>query len=132
MLILKYTDWTAEQGFHATRELLSLKRSPTAIIVTGDTCALGVFDEIDNEGLKVPEDIAVVSFDDMVFAPFLKVPLTTIRQPMKQLGNTAVELLFKKLASKFSASRKIILDTELIIRESCGFKKSQEENFKVK
>lgn len=121
-LFLKYTDWTVEGGFQATKEIFSLARKPTAVFVTGDTCAIGVFEALYGEGYSIPDDVSVVGFDDMKFSPFLKVPLTTVRQPISQLGNCAVGLLFEKINSENrSESKKIILDTELVIRESCGF-----------
>ena len=103
--------------------ILSLKITPDAIFVTGDTCAIGVFKALSDEGLKIPDNIAIVGFDDMKFSPFLKVPLTTVRQPMKEMGEKAVELIIKELRSKNHIEpQMIILKTELIIRESCGYK----------
>jgi LacI family transcriptional regulator len=123
-LLLKYTDWTVEGGYRATEELLSLNKRPTAIFVTGDTCAIGVFEALYSEGLKIPEDVAIVGFDDMKFSPFLKVSLTTVRQPLREMGESAVSLLFDEMLSNRQRARKeIILKTEMIIRESCGYKK---------
>jgi len=120
---IKHTDWSVEGGFQATKEILSLKITPDAIFVTGDTCAIGVFKALSDEGLKIPDNIAIVGFDDMKFSPFLKVPLTTVRQPMKEMGEKAVELIIKELRSKNHIEpQMIILKTELIIRESCGYK----------
>jgi DNA-binding LacI/PurR family transcriptional regulator len=122
-LYIKYTDWTVEGGFRATKELICLKDTPTAIFVTGDTCAIGVFEALFKSGLHVPGDIAVIGFDDMKFSSFLKVPLTTVRQPMRDMGTEAVLLLLKQIAAGEGAGRKeTILDTEIVIRESCGSK----------
>lgn len=123
-ILLRESDWTVEGGFYATKELLSLRASPTAIFAMSDTCAIGVFDALTRERLKIPEDIAVVGFDDIRFAPYLKVPLTTVRQPIEDLGKISAKLLLEKLSSKKkSSSQKVVLDTKLIVRESCGFKK---------
>jgi LacI family transcriptional regulator len=123
-LLVKHTDWAVEGGYQATRELLSLRDRPTAIFVTGDTCAIGVFKALDNEELSVPDDVAIVSFDDMKFAPFLKVPLTSVKQPLKELGQSAVKLLFERLgADGYKGYKKVILKTELLIRESCGYRR---------
>lgn len=121
-MFIKYTDWSLQQGFQTTKELLSLKIRPSAVVVMGDTCALGVINAVKDEGLKIPEDMALISFDDLIFASFLEVPLTTVRQPVEQLGRACVELFFEQVQSKEKPrSRKIVLDTELIIRKSCGF-----------
>jgi LacI family transcriptional regulator len=123
-VLLRGSNWTVGGGFYATKELLSLKASPTAIFTTSDICAIGVFDALGKEGLKVPEDIAVVGFDDIKFAPYMRVPLTTVRQPVKEMGEISAKLLLEELSSKKkSSSRKVILNTKLIVRESCGFKK---------
>jgi LacI family transcriptional regulator len=120
-LLLKNTDWTVEGGYRGAKELLSLKNRPTAIFVTGDTCAIGVFDALREEGLSVPGDVALVGFDDLIFASFLRVPLTTVRQPLEQMGTLAVRLLFERLESSEPKSpERVILPTELVIRESCG------------
>jgi DNA-binding LacI/PurR family transcriptional regulator len=122
-LFLRHTDWTVDGGFDAANQLLCLKAVPTALFVTGDTCALGALKAVYGEGLRVPEDIAIVGFDDMMFSAFLKVPMTTVRQPMKALGEQAVKLLFEKIRSNNAASsRRVILQTRLIVRESCGFR----------
>ncbi|MFW6137989.1 MAG: LacI family DNA-binding transcriptional regulator [Spirochaetota bacterium] len=130
---LKKTDWTVEGGYDAASKLLQLKNTPTAIFVTGDTCAIGVFEALHIRGLKVPQDIAVVGFDDMKFSPFLRVPLTTVKQPLDQMGNRSVDILFGKIDSKYHYKpQRVILDTEFIIRESCGFNmQSKKRGFKV-
>jgi LacI family transcriptional regulator len=114
------TDWTVSGGFSAARTLLDLPEPPSAIFTTGDTCAIGVFEALSAEQVKVPEEMALVGFDDMKFAPFLRVPLTSVRQPLEKMGNTAVELLLDKLGDGNKSVQKIF-DTELIIRESCGY-----------
>jgi LacI family transcriptional regulator len=120
---LKYTDWTVEGGFQAMEEILTLKTNPTAVFVTGDTCAIGVFEALYKEGFKVPDDVAIVGFDDMKFSPFLKVSLTTVRQPLNEMGKNVVALLFEILRSNMRIkSREIVLKTELIIRDSCGYR----------
>lgn len=127
-VLLRKSDWTIEKGFFATKELLSLKATPTAIFTTSDICAIGVFDALAREGLKIPEDIAVVGFDDIKFAPYLKVPLTTVRQPIEDLGKISAKWLLEKLSSKKkSSSQKVVLNTKLIVRESSGFKKQHLE-----
>jgi len=74
--LVRYHDWTAEGGFYATKEPLSLKASPTAIFTMSDVFAIGVLDALTKEGLKIPEGVAVVGFDDIKLAQYLKVSLT--------------------------------------------------------
>jgi LacI family transcriptional regulator len=126
--LIRHCDLTVEGGFSATEELLSQRNMPTAIFVMGDTCAIGVFNALAQENLRIPEDISIVGFDDMKFSSFLMVPLTTVSQPMEDLGKTAVQLLFDELKSNGKhVPRNIILNTKLIIRKSCGYEKMQQK-----
>ena len=122
-LIIKESDLSVEGGYRAAREMIALKEMPTALFVMGDTCAIGVYKALEEENLAIPGAVAVIGFDDMPFAPFLKVPLTTVKQPIREFGRISVELLFDTIRSKnHNQKEKVILSSELIIRESCGFK----------
>jgi LacI family transcriptional regulator len=122
-LIVKESDLTVEGGYGAAREMIALKDTPTALFVMGDTCAIGVYKALDEMRMVIPDDIAIIGFDDMPFSPYLTVPLTTVRQPIRELGRASVELLFETIRSKNrNQKRKVILSSELIVRDSCGFK----------
>jgi LacI family transcriptional regulator len=115
------TDLTVQGGYDATMLLLSLESVPTAVFTSGDTCAIGVYEALAEKSILVPEEMAIVGFDDMKFAPFLRVPLTSVHQPLEHMGQTAVELLLKTLREGAVQPQRIIMDAPLIVRESCGY-----------
>ncbi len=104
------------------REILTGPRPelPDAIICGNDQTAIGAMRELQAAGIRVPADIAVVGFDDMRLSALLAPPLTTIRQPMRLLGERACSRLLQRIADPALPPRAELLPTELIIRESCG------------
>jgi len=111
-------DFTKEGGYQAMQQLLP--QQPDAVFIASDTMALGAMDAIYEAGLHVPEDIAIVGFDDLPPAAQATPPLTTIRQPVAQFGGKAVELLLDIIEKGPHPPRRILMDTELVVRESCG------------
>jgi LacI family transcriptional regulator len=111
-------DFTQASGYAAAKRLLSAK--PTAIFVSSDTMAEGAVHALQDAGMRVPDDIAVVGYDDMPHAERVMPPLTTIRQPARQMGMLAVETLIDIIKNPGSHKRHIVLPVELVIRESCG------------
>jgi DNA-binding LacI/PurR family transcriptional regulator len=106
-----------EGGMHAMDQLLALPGPPTAVFCYNDMTALGVLTSIRQHGLRVPDDISVVGFDDIVVASYTQPPLTTVRQPKQLIGRIATETLLNLLAgSQTETSRKF--QGELIVRES--------------
>jgi len=106
-------------GYHTAKSLLSLKNRPTAIFAYNDLVAVGVFKASRELGLRIPDDIAVVGFDDIELAEFLSVPLTTVRQPMYELGKKSAKLLFDRITQKENVSPiEITLKTSLVVRKS--------------
>jgi LacI family transcriptional regulator len=93
---------------------------PEAIACANDQSALGVVHALTQHGLDVPGDIAVTGFDDIPVARHLRPLLTTVRQPIQQLGATAFESLYAMVCHGEAAGRNIMLPTTLIPRESCG------------
>lgn len=112
----------ALSGQLAVRQLLAGERRdlPDAIICANDQTAIGAMRELQAAGLAVPADVAVVGFDDMHLGALLAPPLTTVRQPMRQLGERACSLLLQRVADPALPPRAERLPTELIVRESCG------------
>lgn len=102
--------------------LLKQKRRPRALFVYGDMAALSVIRSAKDLGLRVPEDLAVVGFDDIPFARFMDPPLTTVRQPIYEMGREAATILLELISSNKQKTTKKILPTKLIIRKSCGAK----------
>ena len=108
-----------EEAMKAMDTLLSLPQPPTAVCCYNDMSALGAMRSIRLRGLRVPEDISVVGFDDLFLASYTQPPLTTVRQPMRRMGQLAMESLFKLMSGTESEIR-IRVDAELIVRESTG------------
>jgi LacI family transcriptional regulator len=104
-------------AYHATKALLDGRCD--AIFAANDSMAIGAMNAIQANGLRIPEDIAVVGFDDMPRASLLKPALTTIRQPLNQFGEIATEFLLA-LIQRQPHAQQALLPTELIIRESSG------------
>jgi LacI family transcriptional regulator len=111
-------DFTQTGGYQTMQRLLP--RKPDAVFVASDTMALGALQAIRGAGLTVPDDIALVSFDDLPQSTMVDPPLTTVRQPIQQAGVLAVKTLIDILQNGFDLPRRLILPTELVIRDSCG------------
>ncbi len=110
----------SEQGGRAAMQRL-LPHRPTAVFAASDMMAVGALKTLRDAGLRVPDDIALVSFDDIPLASMVDPPLTTVRQPIEQLGSTAAELLISLLENPQEETvHRIVLPTELVIRASCG------------
>lgn len=110
-----------ESGRAAMEKLLALRHPPTAVFAAGDVIALGAVHAIRAAGLRIPEDIALVGFDDLFFASYITPPLTTIHVPAYGLGWTAAVVLIALLEGDTDVPS-VMLDTELVIRDSCGAK----------
>jgi GntR family transcriptional regulator of arabinose operon len=100
--------------------MLGVKEKPTAIFCINDFIAIGVMRHCLEKGLRIPEDMAVVGFDDSPFAPFTQVPLTTVAQSGFEIGRKAAEVLFGLLSSPQTAARTVCVPTRLVIRKSSG------------
>ena len=111
-------------GYKAMTNLLELKEDrPTAVFVSSDIQATGAIKAIREYGLKIPNDITIVGFDDIELSEYLG--LTTVHQPMYEMGKLAVDRLMDKIAGKDSDNFKTVFPTKLVIRETCGaYKKS--------
>lgn len=110
-------DGKMEAAMHAMDGLLALKNPLTAACCYNDMTALGVMRSIRIHGLRVPEDISVAGFDDLFVAAYTDPPLTTVRQPMRRMGQLAMENLIKLMSGQESVVR-IKIKAELIVRES--------------
>lgn len=101
-------------------DVLSLEEPPTAIFASNTLVLHGVLEASRSLGLCVPEDLALTGFEDFKWAGLVKPGLTVIRQPGEEMGRRAAQLLFERLRGRQGPPQSIVLDTELIIRESCG------------
>jgi len=105
----------------ATDELLEMQDPPTAFLAGNGLITAGVLRTLDRAGLRVPGDVAVVGFDDFDLMSALSPRLTAVRQPTRELGRRAAELLFDRLEGRDSSPpRHLVLPTELVVRGSCG------------
>ncbi|MFA5873447.1 MAG: LacI family DNA-binding transcriptional regulator [Anaerolineales bacterium] len=118
-------DWTEAGGYAAMRRLIPNK--PDAVFAANDVMAAGALSALREAQLRVPEDVAVVGFDDTPNASRTQPPLTTMRQPIQSMGTLAVETLIDIINHPGSETRQIIVATELVIRSSCGTLKSISE-----
>lgn len=110
---------TEKMGYEGMNRLLSLPNRPTAVFARNDFTAIGAMTAIKKAGLKIPEDIAIVGFDDIPLALHTSPTLTTVRQPMRLQGRLAADLLLQRIESEEPRERaEHILNCELIIRES--------------
>jgi LacI family transcriptional regulator len=116
--LIVHGDFTESSSYRAMQRLLQYE--PDAVFVASDSMALGALRALREAGKCVPDDVAVVGFDDMPQAATAEPPLTTIRQPIQQTGVLAVETLIDILENGADPPRRIILPTELVIRASCG------------
>lgn len=108
-----------EDGVEATRKLLSVKSRPTAVFcAAGDVVAAGVISELRRNGFAIPDDVAVVGFDDLPIAQVTHPPLTTVRQPYFEMGAESVQILFRRLEGDRRAIERKELPTQLVVRQS--------------
>lgn len=106
-------------GFKSAQQLLSLDKRPTAIFASNDLSAFGVMDAIRDKGLSIPEDISIIGFDDIPQASVTYPKLTTVKQPLAQMGREAVKLLLEQIEQPEKPVRRVTLATALIKRDSC-------------
>ena len=111
-------DFTESGGYYAMQRLLPAR--PDAVFVASDLMAIGAMRAVREVGLRIPDDIAFVGFDDLPVATFSDVHLTTVRQPVVQFGAKAVEVLIDLIENGIDPPRHILMETELVVRGSCG------------
>ncbi len=109
----------SEEGSQAVMQRL-LATGPTAVFAASDPTAIGVMKALKAAGRRIPDDVAVVGFDDLPIASIVEPALTTVRQPIEQLGATATDLLLKLIEGEVQEPQHVILPTQLVIRASCG------------
>jgi LacI family transcriptional regulator len=116
-------DLTAESGYNIASELLARENPPTAIFCINDYTAYGVIDYCFKHNIKIPGDISIAGFDDVSFSSLDFISLTTVRQPINDIGRIAAQILFDKI--KFGKKDKVhrILEPEIVVRKSTGYPK---------
>ena len=116
--LIAYGDFQRDTAYHAIKPLLS--KNLDAIFASSDMMAQGVYTALQEAGLRIPDDVAVVGFDDLPTASLLRPALTTIRQPIREKGSVATGLLLDTIEGKLTEARHVVLPTTLIVRESSG------------
>ncbi|WP_161882138.1 LacI family DNA-binding transcriptional regulator [Deinococcus alpinitundrae] len=114
------SDFSQRSGFQAARELLALAERPTAIFALNDVSAFGAIEAIKDAGLRVPEDISVIGFDNIPQASQVFPALTTIEQPLLEMGAAGTRQLLNLIQGVGAVTDRLIVPTELIIRASTG------------
>lgn len=117
--LIRFGDSKKESGSQIAKELLKMRNPPTAIFAGNNLITLGTLETIHLLGLAIPKDIAIIGFDDMPWAISLNPPLTAVRQPGYEIGKQAAGLLYQRILDPEKLAAKTILNTELIIRNSC-------------
>lgn len=118
--LLFYGANTYESGYQLTIEMMKLEEPATAIFAASDEMAAGAIKAIKAAGKRVPEDYAIVGFDNIRISTIIEPEITTINQPKLEMGIKAMEMLFAIMDGETQEGERVILDHELIVRESCG------------
>jgi DNA-binding LacI/PurR family transcriptional regulator len=113
------SSWSPESAAGAMTRLLALAEPPTAVVASGDTLAMGAIAACRAAGRRVPDDLALVAFDDAVFGALVDPPLTALRRSDHELGRKAAQLLLDGLVGEV-ATPSVRLPVELVVRRSCG------------
>jgi len=113
------SSWSPESAAGAMARLLALAEPPTAVVASGDTLAMGAIAACRAAGRRVPDDLALVAFDDPVFGALVDPPLTALRRSDHELGRKAAQLLLDGLGGEV-ATPSVRLPVELVVRRSCG------------
>lgn len=116
-------DFTEASGYYAMQQLIPAH--PDAVFAAADLMAVGAIRAAREAGLRIPEDVAIVGFDDIPIASSPDFKLTTIRQPIYEFGVKAVEILLDLIENGIDPPRRVIMGTELVIRDSCGAMRTQ-------
>lgn len=109
---------TVEDGYSAMNRVISSGEKPDAVFCGCDVIAIGAMEAILEAGLKIPEDIRVAGYDDIEYAAYLRVPLTTVRQPKYKIGKMGTEVLIEKIQEKYEERQNIVLRPDLVLRQS--------------
>lgn len=122
LYLLPPTTLNVAGGVASARALLALptRRRPNAVVCVNDLLAIGMLQEFVRNGVRVPDDVAIVGYDDIAFAAAAAIPLTSVRQPRNQLGRRAAELLIDEALGDDHTHARVVFEPELIIRESSG------------
>jgi LacI family transcriptional regulator len=112
------TSFTEAEGARVSSELLGVADDITAIVAANDRLAIGCYDTLEARGLRCPDDLSIVGFNDMPFVDRLRPPLTSVRVPQREIGTEAANLLLQRLSNGSQTPREILLEPTLVVRGS--------------
>jgi LacI family transcriptional regulator, galactose operon repressor len=113
-------DFTEAGGRKAAQEMLAAGRRPRAIVCGNDEMAIGALAALRSARLRVPGDVAVTGFDDIAATRHVRPAITTVRQPMRELGEQSVRVLLRRIADPSAQQGSVVLPTQVVVRGSCG------------
>lgn len=116
--VTNYTRWEYENGRQLANRFLELEDRPTAVFVYNDMTAISVMSQLMKRGLRIPEDVSVIGFDNIIMSEFANPPLTTIRQPAYETGSLAAQTIIDKIEGRIFTNCRINLTPQLIERDS--------------
>ncbi len=122
--LIDYSGPRIEDGYNAAQRLLARAPRPTALLVINDWLAIGALRAVGENGLRVPEDISIASFDDTEMAAYLNPPLTSVRSNGHELGRQAASLVLERIQKPGLPIRRVQIEAELVIRQSTGRERS--------
>jgi LacI family transcriptional regulator/LacI family repressor for deo operon, udp, cdd, tsx, nupC, and nupG len=117
--LIRYGDFKQESGRRLADELLALSSPPTALFVSNNLMTIGALEAISARGLRIPQQIGLIGFDDLPLAAVFQPPLTVVRQPAYEVGRSAAELLFRRIEEPMRPVVSLKLSPELVVRGSC-------------
>ena len=113
-------DWSYQSGYQGLQDILAREQAFTAVFAQNDRMAIGAIRALNEVGRRVPQDVSIVGYDDIPVAEYCNPPLTTIRQPMQEVGAVATRLLIQAIEEPGTVQGEILLKGELIRRSSCA------------
>lgn len=116
--LLWHSDFTSQGGFNAMQEILQSGHRPSAVFVCNDLMGIGALSAAHEAGLRIPQDLSVIGFDDIELARFTSPPLTTIVQPKQRIGQLAVDMLLERIQGGRLEAKQMLLQPELVVRAS--------------
>ncbi|UYO97202.1 LacI family DNA-binding transcriptional regulator [Microbacterium sp. M28] len=116
--LVRWGEFTPGSGFHHAREMLAGPARPTAIFAGSDDVAIGIARAAREHGLRIPEDLSVVGYDNLPITEWMSPPLTTVNQPLREMGSLAAQMLLTLAEGRTPSSTRVDLMTELVVRDS--------------
>jgi len=118
--LVYHGDFREGGGYDGMKTLMALPTPPTAVFAANNLMTLGAYRALHEAGIRIPDQVALVGFDDIPWATSLNPPLTAVSQPAQEIGSSAADLLLDRIARADRSIRHLILEATLVVRASCG------------